>query len=134
MHVTTLQPKRHVVEREHAREGLAHIRNLKQVFGAGNGAALPDDFSRRRTNGRHGALSHSDFGVAFPEGCADPPLATARRRWEGGASPGALVSPETTSETKRDSGISVFLHELIDIGRRHQLEGDIDLLLHRLSR
>src|SRR5580704_6992944 len=35
---------------------------------------------------------------------------------------------ERTGETKRHSGSSVLLHELINVSRRHQLEGDVDLL------
>src|SRR3984885_15486027 len=41
---------------------------------------------------------------------------------------------ERIGETKRHAGSSVLLHELINVGRRHQLEGDIDLLLDRLAR
>ncbi len=55
--VAALQAERHVVERQHAGEGLADALDFEQVFGAGDGAALPDDLGGRRTDGRHGAPS-----------------------------------------------------------------------------
>ena len=59
MDVAALEAKRHVVEREHAGKGLAHIGDFEQIFGARNRAALSDDFGGRGTDGRHGASSRS---------------------------------------------------------------------------
>ncbi len=108
MDVTALQPERHVVEREHAGEGLPNVRDLKQVFGARNRAALPDDFRRRWTYGRHGAPSNPDFGLAL---CARPrrsPTSILARddpeALGGLASPGALGSPKRISEPERHEG------------------------------
>src|SRR5580704_305426 len=63
MDVTALQPERHVVEREHAGEGLPDVRDLEQVFGSRNRTALPNDFRGRGTDRRHGVSS-----LYFPGG------------------------------------------------------------------
>src|ERR1700722_18329553 len=59
MDVTALQPKRHVVEREHAGEGLTDVRDLEQVFGPRSRTALPNYFRGRGTDSRHDVSSHS---------------------------------------------------------------------------
>ena len=67
VNVAALQPERDVVERQHAGKGLADVLDLEQIFGAGNGAALPDDFGGGRTDGRHGASSRPFDAALVPE-------------------------------------------------------------------
>ena len=133
--MAALQAERHVVEREHAGKGFADVGDFEQIFGARNGAALPDDFGGRRTDGRHGAPSRiCRCRAALVRGRAMPSTKRGERPEARVRSPASGAPPSRQGERAGRRAVScrsVLLHELVHVGRGHELEGNVDLLVDR---
>src|SRR5262249_27818452 len=111
MDMAALQAERDVVERQYARESLAHAFDFEQVFSAWDGAAVPDDLCGRWTDRRHGAPSllrstQPCFRALTPSYHHSPDKGPETRREE------ARLRGPSRPPANRRRGRSVLLHVL----------------------
>ena len=100
--------------------------DFEQIFGAGNGAALPDDLRSRWTERRHGG--------SVPNCCVGPSQVARSARYMPDARRKESPPEAGACRACGEAADQFFLANWSMLAGRHELEGNVDLLVDLLAR